>query len=250
MSFTRITTICSVSALLSLWGISSHAEEGPYVGLDLTPMSMRISNQIANNIFTRSVSTSGTLTTREDTTSSKLMRDEETYSPLTMRARLGLTILPDFFPVISLESHLGFDLTDDTQKVHYNDTSSTRTVVTDSSTATTVSDTTTPVTTTLKSKDVTLKLDAYVGFYVRGDFRITQDAAAYLLMGIASAQLSGPFGDYGLPNDDTESGLSYALGGTYQLPWDLKLYLEASQLINGDHFNISGVALGVTADIK
>lgn len=220
-----------------------------YFGIELAPMSVNVSNKTPNTIITNSVSTSGTNTTTDTTTSSQLMRDEETYSPLTLRARLGLTILPDFYPVVSLESHLGFDLTDDTQKVHYNDTSFTRSIVRDGSN-TILSDTTSATVTTLQSKDVALKLDAFVGFYVRGDFRITEDANAYLLLGVASAQLSGPFGNYGLPTDDTESGLSYGLGGTYQLPWSLKAYIEATQLLDGPHYKISGVAIGVMADIE
>lgn len=140
------------------------------------------------------------------------------FSPLTMQARIGLTILPDIYPRLTLESRLGFNLTDDTQ--------------------------------TIQGNDVTVTLDSYVGFYVRGDFPVMDDAAVYLSLGVASAQLKGPFGSHGLPNDDTESGLSYALGGTYQLPWDLKVYIEASQLLNGEHFNITGVAVGVTADIE
>lgn len=140
------------------------------------------------------------------------------FSPLTMQARIGLTILPDIYPRLTLESRLGFDLSDDTQ--------------------------------TIQGNEVTLTLDAYVGFYLRGDFSITDDAAAYLSLGVASAQMKGPFGSAGLPNDDTETSLSYALGGSYRLPWAMSVYIEASQLLDGEHFKISGLALGVTADIE
>lgn len=164
----------------------SFAEGTTYLGLDVTAATLDISNTH--------------------------------YSPTTMQARLGLTILPDMTPAISLESHVGFGVADDTQ--------------------------------TIAGSDVTLKLATYLGFYVRGDFNLGQSASLYLLLGAASAQLSGPFGSMSsLPNDDTESGYSYGVGASYQLPWDMKLYLEYTNFMDANSFSVSGVGLGVTRSI-
>jgi opacity protein-like surface antigen len=160
----------------------SRSEGNAYVGMDVTMATLDISNA--------------------------------TFAPTTLRGRLGLTILPEMVPAISLESHLGFGVTDDTQ--------------------------------TIQGADVTLKLATYLGFYVRGDFKVMEDATAYLLLGMASAQLSGPLGSGGLPNDDTEAGYSYGVGATYQLPWDLKAYLEYASIVDGDNFTVTGIGLGVT----
>lgn len=153
-----------------------------------------------------------------DVTSATLDIGNASYSPMTMQARLGVTILPEMTPTISLESHVGFSVADDTQ--------------------------------TISGNDVTLKLATYLGLYVRGDFNLGQSASLYLLLGAASAQLSGPFGTAaGLPNDDTESGYSYGVGASYRLPWDMKLYLEYTNFVDGDSFSVSGVGLGVTRSI-
>ena len=176
--------------LLSLSAITlspqSYAENTTYLGLDVTGITLDIGNT--------------------------------SFSPTTMQARLGLTILPDITPAISLESHVGFGVTDDTQ--------------------------------TIGGSEVTLKLATYLGFYVRGDFNLGQSASLYLLLGAASAQLSGPFGSVSsLPNDDTESGYSYGVGASYRLPWDMKVYVEYTNFVDANSFSVSGVGLGVTRSI-
>lgn len=165
----------------------SHAEDSTYMGLDVTSATLDIGNV--------------------------------SYSPTTMRARIGLTILPDMVPAISLESHVGFSVVDDTQKI--------------------------------SGTDVTVKLTTYLALYARGDFHLGKSASIYLLLGAASAQLSGPFGSVsGLPNDDTESGYSYGVGASYKLPWKMKLYLEYNNFVDGNSFSVSGVGLGVIRSIE
>ena len=177
-----------VVILTTLTSFQANAEQA-YTGLDVNFISMDVANA--------------------------------SFAPVTVRGRIGLTILPDMYPTISLESHLGFDMSDDTQRV--------------------------------QGSPVTLELDTYVGIYVRGDFPFGEKAGAYISLGMASAQLSGPFGNSGngLPNDDTESGLSYNLGATYVLPWwGLTSFVEASQIVNGTHFSIGGFGVGIIAKIK
>ena len=164
----------------------AHAQQG-YVGLDMNFVSMDVAGA--------------------------------TFAPMTARGRIGLTILADSNPMISLESHMGFDITDDTQRV--------------------------------QGTPVTLELDTYVGLYVRGDLLIGDRGSAYLSLGMASAQISGPVGTGGLPNDDTESSLSFALGGSYVLPWwGLTTFVEVTQIVNGDNLSITGIGFGVSTKIE
>lgn len=140
------------------------------------------------------------------------------YTPVTLRGRLGVTILPEMVPAISLESQMGFALNEDSQ--------------------------------TINGSPVSVKLATYLGFYVRGDFKVMNSATAYVLLGMATAQLSGPFGSSGnLPNDDTEAGYSYGVGVSYQIPWDMKAYVEYTSIVDGDSFAVSGIGLGVTRRI-
>lgn len=180
-----LSILLSLSALVD--APLSHADDSTYMGLDVTSATLDIGNV--------------------------------SYTPTTMRARIGLTLFPDMVPAISLESHVGFSVADDTQKI--------------------------------SGSDVTVKLTTYLGLYARGDFHLGKSASVYLLLGAASAQLSGPFGTVsGLPNDDTESSYSYGLGASYKLPWKMKLYLEYDNFIDGNSFSVSGIGLGVIRSIE
>ena len=228
-----------------------------YVGIEIVPMSVLIANDAPNvseatvETFTNTPVIDQT-TTVTTTSFNRLMLDEETYSPATIRARIGLTILPDFYPAISLESHLGFDASDDTQDVRYTGDLTVNTRVTDDNNNNSeISNDTVTTTDNITSRSQTIQLDTYAGFYIRGDFAITKDSSAYVNVGYASAQLAGDFGKYGLPNDDTASSPSYAIGATYALPWwGLTAFFDYTQLIDTDHFKISGFGLGLSAELE
>ena len=187
MSLSRIVLVIFLSLAAVMASPNSRADDTAYAGVDLNGMTLDISNA--------------------------------SYSPKTVGARVGLTIFPDMVPAISLESHMGVGVGDDTQAIN--------------------------------GSNVKVRLATYLGIYVRGDFNLMQKGSLYLLLGAASAQLSGPFGsNNALPNDDTDSGYSYGVGASYTLPWDLKLYLEYTQLVDGNSFRVSGIGLGVTHSIE
>lgn len=154
-----------------------------------------------------------------DVTSNQIKINGATFVPLSIRARLGLTVMPsETFPV-SLESQFGFGATDATQS--------------------------------MAGTPVTLKVSNLLGIYLRGDLRLMQNGSLYVLLGAASAQLSGSFGNNtALPNNNTDTGYSYGAGISYKLPWKLQGYLEYMNFVDGDRFSLSGVGLGVTHRIE
>jgi hypothetical protein len=135
----------------------------------------------------------------------------ETFSPITLRGRLGLVVLPDLEPTLSVEAHFGFDVTDDTSKINGN--------------------------------DVTLRLNNYVAAYGRASQQVLEKMSVYGLLGFSAVQLQGNTEAIG---DDTATGLSFGVGAMLGLPYDIDGYVEVMQLVNGDAFDIYTFSIGVS----
>lgn len=249
----RAVAVLSRIVLLAVAGfavspVQQVAAEAVYVGLELVPMTFDVSSNrrlpFSQTIDTVDNSaTGGSITTTVVTTDHQMNGGTASFAPMTLRARLGLTILPDLFPIISLESHLGFDVSEDKQTVSYTEYTETSTRV--DSAAPVIINNVSPD----ESVNTAVRLDNYIGLYARADFPIIEQARVHLLLGWASAQFAG-VGRYGLPDDDTESSISYSVGGDYQLPWDMKGFFEYTQIISGSHYDVRGFGLGVTIEIK
>lgn len=134
-----------------------------------------------------------------------------TYNPINMRARLGVILLPDLIPVLALESHFGFGLTDDTN--------------------------------TFDGQDITFGVNYYVGVYARASHEVADFVSVYGLLGAAVAQLNG---DTIFVQDDTKSSLSFGLGAIFKAPLDIDVDVEVMQLIGSDVFDIYMVSLGAS----
>jgi hypothetical protein len=126
-----------------------------------------------------------------------------TYNPITMRAKLGVVLLPDIVPLFAFETQFGVDIADDTN--------------------------------TINGQPVSLGINYYVGFYARASYEFADVASVYGLLGLSAAQL---YGNVILLGDDTETGLSFGLGATFSLPFDIDGSIEVMQLVNGDYFDI------------
>lgn len=135
----------------------------------------------------------------------------QTYSPVTLRGRLGLVVLPDLVPALSFEGHIGVDITDDSNTVNGN--------------------------------IVTLRLNNYAGMYARASQQVVDIVTVYGLLGFSAVQLKG---DTQFLKGDTETGLSFGAGATFALPFDIDGYVEAMQLVNGDAFDIYTFSIGVS----
>ncbi|WP_455219084.1 outer membrane beta-barrel protein [Kaarinaea lacus] len=134
-----------------------------------------------------------------------------TYNPINLRAKLGVVLLPDIIPVLAFETQFGFDLTDDTN--------------------------------TINGRDVSLSINYFVGFYARASYDFGDIASIYGLLGLAAAQLDG---DTIFLEDDTETGLSFGLGATFAMPFDIDANIEVMQLVNGDAFEIYMASIGAS----
>ncbi|HEY5601907.1 MAG TPA: porin family protein [Gammaproteobacteria bacterium] len=134
-----------------------------------------------------------------------------TYNPINMRAKVGVILFPDRIPVVAVESHFGFDVTDDSN--------------------------------TVNGQNVSLSINYYAGIYARATHEFSDYVSVYGLLGIAVAQLDG---DTIFLQDDTQSSLSYGLGAAYKAPLDIYINLEIMQLIDADAFSISMASLGAS----
>jgi hypothetical protein len=146
-----------------------------------------------------------------DISFASLSAKDETFSPVTLRGRLGLMILPDLEPALSLEAHFGFDVTDDTAKINGN--------------------------------DVTLRLNNYVAMYGRASQQVLDKMSVYGLLGFSAVQLQGNTEAIG---GDTATGLSFGVGAMLGLPYDIDGYVEIMQLVNGDAFDVYTFSIGVS----
>jgi len=135
----------------------------------------------------------------------------KTYTPLNLRAKLGLVMFPDLIPVLSFESHFGFNLTDSVNNVD--------------------------------GQDVTLWVHNYVGAYARASFELQDAINLYGLLGAAVIQLKG---DTGPLKKDTESGISLGFGANFGLPFGMDGNVEIMQLVNGSSYDIYMLSIGVS----
>ncbi|NOZ54406.1 MAG: porin family protein [Gammaproteobacteria bacterium] len=138
-----------------------------------------------------------------------------TYSPVATRIRLGIDLLTDVKPKVSIESHFGFNITEETNTIQVSGTAT----------------------------DATLTLNYYLGLYARASMDVSDTITAYGLLGFTSAQISGD--TLLLSNGDTESGLSLGVGGLVQLPFGIDGFVEVMQLVNGDNFDALAISVGI-----
>lgn len=134
----------------------------------------------------------------------------ESLNTFNMRFKLGLDMFPDLIPMLSLESHFGFDLTEDSA--------------------------------TINGTDATLHLNHYIGLYVKASHEIEDVVSFYGLLGFAATQMQG---DTAVLKDETVTGLSFGLGAGFAMPWDLEGNVEVMQLVNGDAFDVMMLSFGV-----
>ena len=134
-----------------------------------------------------------------------------TYNPITVRAKLGVVLLPDIVPLFAFETQFGVDIADDTN--------------------------------TINGQPVSLGINYYVGFYARASYEFADVASVYGLLGLSAAQL---YGNVILLGGDTETGLSFGLGATFNLPFDIDGSIEVMQLVNGDYFDIYMASIGAS----
>ena len=134
----------------------------------------------------------------------------ESLNTVNMRLKVGLDMFPDPVPMLSLESHFGFDFTEDSA--------------------------------TINGTDATLHLNNYIGLYVKASHEIEDLVKFYGLLGFAAAQLQG---DTFVLEDDTATGLSLAIGAGFNLPFDLEGTVEIMQLVNSDAYDVMMFSFGV-----
>ncbi len=134
----------------------------------------------------------------------------ESLSTVNMRVKVGLDMFTDIIPMLSLESHFGFDLTEDSA--------------------------------TINGFDANLHLNHYIGLYVKASHEIEDVVKFYGLLGFAAAQLQG---DTFVLEDDTATGLSIGFGAGFYLPLDLEGTIEVMQLVNSDSYDVLMFSLGV-----
>lgn len=134
----------------------------------------------------------------------------ESLSTVNMRLKVGLDLFPDLIPVLSLESHFGFDITEDSA--------------------------------TINGTEATLHLNNFLGLYVKASHEIEDIVKFYGLLGFAAAQMEG---DTFVLEDETATGLSFAIGAGFGLPLDLEGTVEFMQLVNSDSYDVMMFSLGV-----
>jgi len=134
----------------------------------------------------------------------------ESLNTMNMRVRLGLDMFTEIIPMISLESHFGFDLTDDSANIN--------------------------------GTDASLHLNSYIGLYMKASHEIEDVVKFYGLVGFAATQLKG---DTFVLQDDTVTGLSFGVGAGFNLPFNFEGTVELMQLVNGDPYDVLLFSLGI-----
>jgi len=134
----------------------------------------------------------------------------ESLNTMNMRFKVGLDMFTDIIPMLSLESHFGFDLTDDTA--------------------------------TINGVDAALHINQYIGLYMKASHEIEDVVKFYGLLGFAAAQMQG---DISVLKDDTVTGLSFGVGAGFSMPFDLEGTVEIMQLVSGDAFDVLMFSFGV-----
>jgi len=134
----------------------------------------------------------------------------ETLNTMNMKVKVGLDMFTDVIPMLSLESHFGFDLTDDSANIN--------------------------------GFDASLHVNNYIGLYLKASHEIEEVVKFYGLIGFAAAQMQG---DTFVLKDDTVTGISFGVGAGFNMPFDLEGTIEIMQLVNGDAYDILLFSLGV-----
>ena len=136
--------------------------------------------------------------------------ENQSLSTFNMRLKVGLDMFPDLIPLLTLESHFGFDFTEDTA--------------------------------TINGTDATLHLNNFIGVYVKASHEIEDIVTFYGLLGFAAAQMQG---DTFVLDDDTATGLSFGVGAGFGLPLDLEGTVEIMQLVNSDAYDVLLFSFGI-----
>lgn len=134
----------------------------------------------------------------------------ESLNTLNLRFKLGLDMSTDIIPLLSMESHFGFDITEDSA--------------------------------TVDNVDANFHLNHYIALYLKASHEIEDVVRFYGLIGFAAAQMQG---DVFVLEDEIATSLSYGLGAGFQMPFDLEGTVEIMQLINSDTYDVMMFSLGV-----
>jgi len=134
----------------------------------------------------------------------------ESLNTMNMRLKVGLDMFTDIIPKLTLESHFGFDITDDSAPIN--------------------------------GIDAALHINNFIGLYVKASHEIEDVVNFYGLLGFAAAQMKG---DTVVLKDDTVTALSFGVGAGFNLPFDLEGTVEIMQLVNGDAYDILLFSFGV-----
>jgi opacity protein-like surface antigen len=211
---------------VALYGALANAADG-YMGLDIGQMSMSFTTEDDDFADTRT----RTLHTAK-------------VSPIVMKARIGVILLPDSSTHLSIESHIGFGV---------NKTSA-----------------------NINGSDINMRLESLLALYLKADLLTVGPVSVFGLVGYGTAQSNrrGVISGYerdenGVvktdPNDttvrfpvtkpypETESGASYGLGFNYFINKDWSAQVEYLDVVERDSdlgFDISGVSIGVNMALE
>jgi opacity protein-like surface antigen len=135
----------------------------------------------------------------------------ESLSTTNMRFKVGLDMFPDLIPQLSLESHFGFDLTEDSANIN--------------------------------GFNANLYLNNYLGLYVKASHEFEDVLSIYGLLGFSAAQLKG---DTFVLQDRSATSPSLGFGASFGMPFDLEGNVEVMQLISSsDKFDVLLLSFGV-----
>ena len=134
----------------------------------------------------------------------------QSLSTINMRVKVGLDMFPDLIPLLTMESHFGFDLTEDTA--------------------------------TINGTEATLHLNNFIGLYLKASHEIEDIVSFYGLLGFSAVQMQG---DTFVLKDDTATGLSFGVGAGFGLPFDLEGTVEIMQLVNSDSYDVLLFSFGI-----
>ena len=135
----------------------------------------------------------------------------ESLSVTNMRAKVGLVMFPDLIPQLSLESHFGFDLAEDSV--------------------------------TINGTDANLYLNNYLGLYIKASHEFEDVMSVYGLLGFSAAQIKG---DTFVLQDRDATSPSIGFGAGFGMPFGLEGNVELMQLISSDKFDVLLLSIGVS----
>jgi hypothetical protein len=134
----------------------------------------------------------------------------ESLNSFNLRFKLGLDMSTDIIPLLSMESHFGFDITEDSASID--------------------------------GVDADLHLNHYIALYLKASHKIEEVVRFYGLIGFAAAQMQG---DIFVLKDEIATSLSYGLGAGFQMPYDLEGTVEIMQLISSDSYDVMMFSVGI-----